>query len=166
LVRINEEVRDNLDLAIPCGSVTSIRRVPAPSITIEEYIRFGLLCALETNRGSLNSGDYALWAEQRLDGLEHSVEAARQAVSLADADTYGAGFTKRGALVASYAAQAAVHAARGSGFAGRLADQELREAEKLVGQAAETARLASSIDLAEIAEQAFTWHEREATRAA
>ena len=165
-VRINHELEDEWGLEIPCTSVTSVRKAPMPAVNTEEYVRFALLCALETHRGSFNAGAYADWAEKRLDGLERTVDAAREAERLADADTYRNGIPIRSALVASYAAQAALHAARGSGFAGRLADSELREAEKLVGLAAATAAEASNLDLAEVAEQAFAWHERQASRAA
>jgi len=62
-----------------CKTLTTIRRVPLPELTIEQRIKVAIYCALEV----CTSPDFVRWANAWLIGADRSGEAAQAAVSAA-----------------------------------------------------------------------------------
>jgi len=58
-----------------------IEEMPVPEITIEQYVRYGILCAKEVYKDNA----YTEWADAWLSGTDRSAEAARAAAGAARA---------------------------------------------------------------------------------
>jgi hypothetical protein len=86
-----------------CTRLTTIREIPLPEVTIEQKIRFGILCARKAFGGKSEQWDR--WCEGWLSGSDRSKAAAAAAARAARADAYTA------ARAAAYAADAADWAA-------------------------------------------------------
>ena len=89
-------------LIVGCTRLKTIKIIPLPEITMEQRIRFGILCALEV----YSEPGFVSWARRWLSGEDRSVEAARSA----GAATWAAGAEAAG--LATWAARAAEDASK------------------------------------------------------
>ena len=99
-------------------TVTTIRRIDLPVITLEKRIRISIYCALK----QYSAPSFVKWANAWLDGSDRSARAARAACAEA------AAWAAQAAWAAEWAAQAAEWAAREAAQAARAACAEAAEA--------------------------------------
>jgi hypothetical protein len=99
-------------------TVTTIRRIDLPVITLEQRIRISIYCALK----QYSALSFVKWANAWLDGSDRSARAARAACAEA------AEAAAQAARAAEWAAQAAEWAAREAAQAARAACAEAAEA--------------------------------------
>jgi len=98
-------------LKVGCTRGTTIRRIPLPEVTLEQRVRFGILCAQEIPQPNAWND----WAEGWLSGKDRNGEAtwaAAGAAAKAAADTAAWAAAKAAAWAADAAAEAAWAAAR------------------------------------------------------
>ena len=99
-------VEDN-GLKVGCVKATTTKRIPLPVVTIEQCVRFAILCVLQMR----TNDDFCLWADKWLTGEDQTKEAARAAARAAAwAAAYAA--ADAAADAAAGAAEAAAYAAR------------------------------------------------------
>lgn len=103
--------RDDKGLKGGCTRLTLIRQIDLPQITIEQRIRFGILCAKEVCAEPI----WNAWADRWLSGADMSVEAAARAAWAEAAWAAWAAARAERAAWAARAARAAARAARAAG---------------------------------------------------
>lgn len=113
-------------LKVGCTSLTTIREVPAPQVSLEQRARFGILCAKEVYTESTWTG----WADAWLDGSEFSrVEAtAPRATARVTATAWAAAawaVTASEAARAVVVAEAARAAAEAAAWAAEYQDKSI-----------------------------------------
>lgn len=122
---------------VGCSQLRLVRELDVPQVTVEQRIRFAVLCALEV----CDEPGFVTWAQRWLLGEDRTAGAAWVAADAADAAgaetaaraAAGAATTSAGARVAETAAWAAVWAvvwaaeaaARAEAFAAKRADVDL-----------------------------------------
>jgi hypothetical protein len=99
-------------------TVTTIRRIDLPVITLEQRIRISIYCALK----QYSAPSFVKWANAWLDGSDRSARAAWAAREAAAAEA------ARAAWAAEWAAWAAREAARAASAAARAAEAAARAA--------------------------------------
>ena len=124
------------DLKVGCTKMTTLRRISLPAATIEQRVKFGILCALAVYRDEA----FGEWAWKWLSGEDRSRAAAEAAAEAARA--------ARAAAEAAWTARAARAAAR----AARAARAAARAAAEAAWTAAEAK---ASLDLVAIAREAL-----------
>ena len=129
---------------------TTLREIPLPAVTIEQRIRFGLLCALSF----YHEPSWVKWAQDWLTCKNRQEEAARAAAWVAEA-------AARTALAAADAPALAARAAARAARAARAATwtAEAAEAAALAAEATEAAARTAEAPIGErlisLAEQAM-----------
>lgn len=122
-------------------TLTTIKQIPVPTITVAQRVAFGILCALEVYK---NNG-FKTWATQWLSGVDRSVDAAAFAAEdAAYAATYAAVYA------ATYATYAATYADAAATYADAAAN-----AAHAAAYAANAAN--NAIDFAALAHKALTY---------
>lgn len=96
------EVVKNDGLKIGCVSLTTLREIPLPAVTLEQRTRFGILCALEV----YSEPSFVRWAERYLDGTDRSKDSAAEATRAATRAAWAA-WAEAAAWEAAKAARAA-----------------------------------------------------------
>ncbi len=140
---------------IPCTEATALRAVGMPRLTAEDRARFAVLATRSAYRNGLFVEDFSQWSRKWLAGQDRAADAARQIQTLAENDAYrGSQLANLGALAASKAAEAAVHAARGAWLRGRAADEEAAIVVQAAAEALRVAMRVSRLDVVELANQA------------
>ena len=76
-----EVVKTNHGLKAGCTAATTLRRIPLPVVTLEQKVRFGILCAMEVYQCE----DFTAWANAWLSGLDRSEASAEAAAAAARA---------------------------------------------------------------------------------
>ena len=71
---------ENLGLKVGCVRLKTVREVPLPQITLEQRIRFGILCVKEV----FTDPAWNAWADNWLSGRDRSGATARAAMVAAD----------------------------------------------------------------------------------
>ena len=109
LFEINAEgkIKKGNGLKFGCTKMTLVKELELPKVTLEQRVKFGILCALEV----CNDDNFVKWAQNWLDGTDRSYDSANTAYYAAyyaanaayDAAAYDA--------AAYYAANAAANAA-------------------------------------------------------
>jgi hypothetical protein len=102
------EMKDDRGLKGGCTRLTTLREIPLPEITLEQKIRFGILCARKVFGGKNKAWDR--WAAGWLSGSDRSLASAR-AAAWAAADAADASAAYDAALAARDAAEYARDAA-------------------------------------------------------
>ncbi len=92
-------------LKVGCASLTTIRIIPTPMVTLEHRVRFAILCA----NAVYDAPKFSKWAKNWLSGKDRSAEAARSAAWSAEAAEAEAG-SARSARSAAWSAEAAAAA--------------------------------------------------------
>ena len=87
-------------------TVTTIRRIDLPVITLEKRIRISIYCALK----QYSAPSFVKWANAWLDGSDRSARAAEAAAARAEAAAARAARAARAAEAAAWAARAAEEA--------------------------------------------------------
>ena len=91
-------------LKIGVTSLTTIREIPFPEITIEHRVKFAIMCALNVCSGP----GFISWANSWLDGTDRSAEAADAAAKASEA--WVSARATKAAWAAAKAARAAAKA--------------------------------------------------------
>ena len=73
------EVKSDNGLKFGCRTLTTIREIPLPEITVEQRVRFAILCAMEVCK----LPEFAKWADNWLSGKDRSKESAWSAAESA-----------------------------------------------------------------------------------
>jgi hypothetical protein len=136
-------------------SLTTSVECPVPSVTTEQYVTFGILCALEVYHG----GAFRLWAEAWLTGADRSAAAAHDAA--ASYATYAAAYLSclyKDPSAASYAAYAAAAYAARDATVYAAHDAAAAAAYAAAAYAAHIAAEGQSIDFVAIAHKAMGIH--------
>jgi hypothetical protein len=138
-----------------CHEVTTEQQISMPTLGADDFARFAVLCVREAYAGGGREDEFMDWTERWLTGMDPSGIAARE---LADDLWRDA---QRGGVIsdvreemASYAARAAMHAARTRWTAGRAREEELASATACTADAVRTAMQLGNLDLPELAEAA------------
>ena len=108
-----DKVVANDSLKVGVKSCTTIRQIPLPELTLNQRVRFAILCALKV----YHEKSFTEWAKNWMDGNNRTAEAA-EAAAWAAAEAAGAA---EAAAEAAEAAEAAVRAAWAAGAAARAA---------------------------------------------
>ena len=66
-------------LKIGCTRLTLVREIPVPVVTVEQRVRFAILCAMEV----YHDPKWRVWALSRLSGEDRSARASASAAELA-----------------------------------------------------------------------------------
>jgi len=146
-------------LKVGCKSLTTIKEIEPPQVTLVNKIAFGILCALEVNEDPR----YKQWAENWLSGKDRSAAAATLSASAAwtaraaaeaaeAARAWAAAWTARAAVEAARA-WAVAEAARAAAEAARAAGAGA--AAKAAGAGAAWAAKSKPLDLIKLAEKAM-----------
>lgn len=145
-------IKPDNGLKFGCSRLTTVRRVDAPEVTMEQRIRFGILCAKEV----CDDPAWNAWADRWLSGKDRTARAAaaaREATWAAqeawEAATWAATWAAAWAERAACAARAAAAAA-----AWEAAWEATWEAARAVRAAAAEAATRNSIDLKKLASAA------------
>ena len=77
-VQIDGETKPDHGLKVGARGVTTTREIPLPDVTLDQRVRFGIICALAV----YTSKAFAQWAHAWLDGSERSEAAAGAAAPL------------------------------------------------------------------------------------
>ncbi len=140
---------------LACIEATAVRQCPLPRLSSEDRARCAVLAARSAYRSGLFADEYAEWSRAWLAGQDRAADPARRIAGLAESDAYRGGrLANLGALAASKAAEAAVHAARSAWLRGRAADEEAELAARTVAEAIHLATRLARLDLAALADQA------------
>ena len=113
LFEINAEgkIKKGNGLKFGCTKMTLVKELELPKVTLEQRVKFGILCALEV----CNDANFVKWAQNWLDGIDRSYAnayAANAAANATNAAAYNAASAAANAAVnAAYAAAYAVNAA-------------------------------------------------------
>jgi hypothetical protein len=158
--------KTDFDFKVGCTRLTTIKRIPIPVVTLEQWVRFGILSVLTV----YHEPSYARWATGWLDGSDRSaataMAVAHEAVQAVEeawvAALEGAVNPKEVAATAGAvraadaAAQAAAEAAQAEATAvsSEAAWRAARTAH-MAARAAETAAVVADIDLIALARQAM-----------
>ena len=102
------EILDDPDGKSGCTRLTTVKQIPIPEVSLNQRIRFGILCAMEVTPEASNPEWYA-WARGWLDGTDRSAKAAEAAEAAAAA--WAAWWAAEAALRAAEAAATAAAAA-------------------------------------------------------
>jgi hypothetical protein len=122
---------DDYGLKIGFTKLTTLKQVPVPEITLEQKVKFAILCALKV----YTEKEFVVWANKWLSGEDRSEAAASAA---ADAAVAAACAVADAACAAcAVAAYAAARAARAAAYAG--VDASARAAAYTAEDAARTA---------------------------
>ncbi len=92
---------------VGCISITTLRQVPPPAITMEQRVTFAIRCAMQV----FNDGKWTAWAQAWLDGTDRTADAAADAAYAAADAAYAAYADAADAAAAAAAADAAAYAA-------------------------------------------------------
>ena len=93
-----------------CTKITTIREIPLPEFSIEQKIKFGILCALQVYKDE----KFMTWSVNWLNGTDRSGAAARGASGAAYTATHG---TACSAAYAAYYAACAADAYAAAAYA-------------------------------------------------
>jgi hypothetical protein len=105
-------------LKVGCTRVKTLREVPLPVVTLEQRVRFGILCA----RAVYQDPAWNAWADNWLSGKDRSVAAAyRAAARAAAAARVVAAAAQEAASAAWVVSRAAAYAAAAAWAASRAA---------------------------------------------
>jgi hypothetical protein len=105
--------KNDMGLKVGTRSLTTIREIPIPKITIKQKIRFAIFCAMAV----YNDTTWTDWAKQWLSGKGRSADAAAGAAEAAEAEAAArAAKAARAGYAAAAYAEAAAEAAR-AGYA-------------------------------------------------
>ena len=133
-------------LKVGCKSLTTIKEIEPPQVTLVNKIAFGILCALEVNEDPR----YKQWAENWLSGKDRSAAAATLSASAAKAARAAAKEAEAArAWAAAWTARAASAATLSAWAAGAGA------AAKAAGAGAAWAAKSKPLDLIKLAEKAM-----------
>jgi len=102
-----EIAKEDHGLKVGCTKGTTIKQIPLPTVTIEQRVRFGILCALEVCKDK----SFVQWANDWLSGKDRTVATAWAAASGAWVAAIAAWVAARRAWVAAEATSAATRAA-------------------------------------------------------
>ena len=147
----DEPLRDG-QMKLGVKSLTCIREMPVPEITLEQRVRYGILCA----KAVYADPAWNRWADGWLDGTDRSAWAAAEAAEAAWAATRAANaasnaaWAARAANAASEAAARAARAAKANAATRAAAAAEAAEA----AWAAWAAKAAEGLNLVVLAEKA------------
>ena len=135
-------------LKVGCKKLTTLRIIPLPEISIEQWVRFAILCArrVETNP------TWRAWADAWLDGSDRTAAAAEVVAAAAAAAAEAVEGTEAAAAAVAGAVAAEAAAAAGAGAVAEAAAVQAAEAaaaavEAAAVQAAEAAEAGADIDL-------------------
>jgi len=92
-------------LKVGCKSLTTVHELPLPSVSMEQRVCFGILCALAV----YDDPAFAAWAQRWLSGADRSAESAESASMASKAAAIAVG--ARGRTWETWAARAATWAA-------------------------------------------------------
>lgn len=102
---------------VGCKALTTIRIITAPTIYVEDRIRFGILCAKEVYKGLA----FLSWANEWLEGIDRSNIKANNVIKYANAAAAAALNNNRIAAKAAYATSYAATAAKAASYAANAA---------------------------------------------
>jgi hypothetical protein len=150
-VEVAGKVKEDHELKLGCTKMRLVKELEMPAVTMEQRVKFGILCALEVCKNIT----FVQWAANWLDGTDRSKEAtaaAARAARAAAADAYDAAYAAARAADAYDAAYAAARAADAYADA-YAADAAARAAAWAAGaaRAANAAAEIKDIDLIAIA---------------
>ncbi len=149
---------------IPCTEATALKQHPLPKLSSEDRARFAVLATREAYRSGLFANEFDEWSRTWLAGKDRSADAARKMMGEAENDAYReSGLSNIGALAASKAAEAAMHAARAAWLRGRAADEEALTVERSAAEAVHLATRVARLDLGALADQALQTEDDEVT---
>lgn len=80
-VEVNGRTKKDHGLKFGTTSLTTIKRIPLPKITLEQKVIFGILCAMEV----YHEEEFQRWGEHWIDGSDRSAEAAKAVAEAARA---------------------------------------------------------------------------------
>ena len=89
--------KNDMGLKVGTRSLTTIREIPIPKITIKQKIRFAIFCAMAV----YNDTTWTDWAKQWLSGKGRSADAAAGAAEAAEAEAETAAAARAAAEVAA-----------------------------------------------------------------
>lgn len=136
-----------------CGvkTLTTVREIPLPEITLEQRVKFGLLCALEVCKEE----SFVRWAQAWLSGEDRSENSAVDMANKAECTAWASGIAAEAAinLVAAWAAS-------GAGWAAAhmvAVVEEVKTAENMTMESvARTATRSGTLNIARLIERALT----------
>ena len=119
-------------LKVGCKSLTTIKELPVPEITIEQKVKFAIYCSLEVYKEK----SFVKWAEDWLSGKDRNKDAAAYAAAAyaaAAADAYAAAAAADAAAARAAAYAAAAAAARAAAARAAADIDFVKLARKAVG---------------------------------
>ena len=140
-----------------CSKMTTVRRIEIPSVTMEQRVKYAILCALEVCQEPL----FVAWANKWLSGEDRSARSAESAAESAwSAWSARSVWSARSAWSAAESAWSAVESARVTRVTrvARVAAARSARSAEAAAQAAEVAEAVSdgkSLDLISIARKAM-----------
>jgi hypothetical protein len=138
--RVSGKILEDHGLKFGAQTLTTLREIPVPEVTLEHRVRFAIFCALEVCEDSQFRG----WVDRWLDGSDRSPEAATKALAGAAAEWV----TVWSGLQQAARARAAESAAESAEWAARAAESE---------ESAERAAAVAAAVAARAAERAAEW---------
>jgi len=127
-------IKEDRGLKLGCTKMRLVQELQFPQVTMEQRVKFGILCALEV----YDDAKFVQWAAKWLDGADRSKNAAAWAADAADdawaaaadaaraaARAADAAVDAAGAADAAYAAYAAARAADAAAWAAEIKDIDL-----------------------------------------
>jgi hypothetical protein len=134
-------IKEDHGLKLGCTKMRLVQELQFPQVTMEQRVKFGILCALEVCKNIT----FVQWAANWLDGTDRSEKAAEAAEAAAAAADAAA------AAAAANAAKAAADAARDAAWAAAWAADAAADAAAWAADAADDA-WAAAADAARAAE--------------
>ncbi len=95
------------DGKVGCTTLTTLREIPVPEVTLQQRIRFGILCALAVRRRWRGRKKWERWAKAWLDGSDRSAASSAAASSAAASSAAASSAASAAAYAAATAAATA-----------------------------------------------------------
>ena len=111
-IKVEGKIKNDKGLKYGATSVTTIKKIPLPEITLEQKIIFGILCSMEIYKND----KFHEWGKHWIDGTDRSKKSAAAAYA-----AYAAAYAAADAAAAAYAAYAAADAAADAAYAAAYA---------------------------------------------
>ena len=119
-IEIAGKIKEDHGLKLGCTKLRLVKEIAVPAVTLEQRIKFGILCALEVYKDA----KFVQWANNWLDGTDRSRAAANAAYAAARAAADAAADAAYAAAATADAAYAATNAAKSAAYAAYAAERE------------------------------------------
>ena len=108
-IKVEGKIKNDKGLKYGATSVTTIKKIPLPEITLEQKIIFGILCAMEVYKND----KFYEWGNHWIDGTDRSKKSAAAFNAAYAAAAFNAAYAAAdaAAAAAAYAAADAAYAA-------------------------------------------------------